>query len=73
MKKFNRARVDGESKYDSLEAGIAINWRSAWATNSYKVLKEVAELAAWKMEILSQTVLQETYKIWRVSYRDDKA
>ena len=54
-------------------AGIAINWRGAWATNSYKVLKETADLAAWKMEILSQTVLQETYKIWRVSYRDDKA
>ena len=54
---WNNYRKDG--KVPKIEvAGIAINWRGAWATNSYKVLKEVAELTVWKMEVLSQTVLQ---------------
>ena len=68
---WDKYRKDGKDP-EIVVAGIAINWRGAWATNSYQVLKEDAELPAGLMEILSQTVLQETFKIWRISYRDNK-
>ena len=74
--KWLNEKFPSGSKYGSRRltievSGIALNWRGAWSEYSYEALREEG-LTKKFIELLSMIVLEESHKIWRVCYRDNK-